>query len=167
VTLSNRDSWMFEEGKRHTRAALSLLLVMQYVQSLLICKSVTTSLCARSLLSISSPVLTLKSATLPDSCPVMITFGVNVNAQTVAFEPTGLNMNSGSFDSVTRKMVLNKRTEERRKKGCTFCAFPFRVDPKHPNRTLVSHPLFCYANHLRSFLVECHPLHGRRELPGV
>jgi len=85
---------------RHTRADLSLLLVMQYVLSGLSCKSVTTSLCARSLLSISSPVLTLKRATLPDSWPVTMMFGCAVKAQTVAFDPIGLNMCAGSFDSV-------------------------------------------------------------------
>ena len=82
-----------------TRADLSLLLVTQYVRSLLNCKSVITSLCARSLFSISSPDFTLKSATFPDSWPVMMTLGVGVKAQTVAFEPMGLNMNRGSLDS--------------------------------------------------------------------
>lgn len=93
---------------KHTRADLSLLLVMQYVLSLLICRSVTTSPCARSLLSTSSPVLMLNSATFPDSCPVMMTLGVKVNAHTVAFDPMGLNICKGSCDSAFQV----KRCEE-------------------------------------------------------
>lgn len=47
----------FEANAKRALADLSLLLVMQYVLSGLICRSVTTSPCARSLLSTSSPVL--------------------------------------------------------------------------------------------------------------
>ena len=72
-----------------TRAVLSLLLVMKYVWSRLICRSVTVSMCARSLFKISSPDLTSNRDTLPDSCPVTMIPGARVNAHTVAFEPMG------------------------------------------------------------------------------
>ena len=75
---------------------------MQYVLSLLSCRSVTTSPCARSLLSVSSSVLTLNSATFPDSCPVMMMLGCAVNAQTVAFDPMGWNIYLGSVNSVRK-----------------------------------------------------------------
>lgn len=93
---------------RHTREDLSLLLVMQYVLSLLSCRSVTTSLCARSLLLTSSPVLTLNKATLPDSWPVIIILGCKVNAQTVALDPIGLNKYLGSFDSREKKKTVHQ-----------------------------------------------------------
>ena len=160
--------FLLTKKKRRTRAALSLLLVMQYAQSLLICRSVTTSLCARSLLSTSSPVLTLKRATLPDSCPVIITFGVNVNAQTVAFEPIGLNMYRGSFDSVTRKKnIVREKKYQMTALSHTFCPIASRVDFEYSDRTLVSHSLLCYADYLRSLLVERYPLHSRREFPCI
>jgi len=73
-----------------TRADLSLLLVIQYVLSLLNWRSVTVSPCALSLLFSSSPLFTSNNATLPDSWPVKMTPGALVNAQTVAFEPIGL-----------------------------------------------------------------------------
>jgi hypothetical protein len=73
---------------------------MKYVLSLLSWRSVTTSKCARPLLSTSSPVRTSNNAIFPDSWPVTMIPGVQVNAHTVAFDPIGWNKWTGSFDSV-------------------------------------------------------------------
>src|SRR6266851_4558473 len=82
------------------RAVLALLLVMKYVPSAESCRSVTTSMCARSFESTSSPVCASKSATLPDSWPVRISPGVYGNAHTVALLPTGWKSDAGSRFSV-------------------------------------------------------------------
>jgi hypothetical protein len=146
------------------RAILSLLLVMQYVRSVLSCRSVTMSLCARSLFSISSPVLTLKSATLPDSCPVMMMLGMSVKAQTVALLPMGLKKNSGSSDSVGENFseVSKKSVQEH-----TIRPVALSVDVEHPDGALISHSLFCYAHHLGVIVVERDPFDRRRELPCI
>ena len=68
-----------------------------------------TSMCARSLLWTSSPVLASKSETLPDSWPVRIRPGVCANAQTTALLPVGLKNDSGSFGSVWRRLSESQR----------------------------------------------------------
>ena len=72
---------------------------MKYVLSGLNCKSVTVSICARSLFKTSSPVFASKSATFPDSWPVMMSDGMWAKAQTTALLPVGLKNETGSFDS--------------------------------------------------------------------
>ena len=94
------DENKISERAIHTLAVLSLLLVTKYVRSGESWRSVTTSMCARSLFRTSSPVLASKRATLPDSWPVKMRVG-EANAQTTALLPVGLKNDSGSFDSAT------------------------------------------------------------------
>lgn len=134
---------------------------MQYVLSLLSCRSDITSPCARSLLSTSSPVLTLNNATFPDSCPVKIMLGCAVNAQTVAFDPMGWNIYLGSLDSA-RKMrkVWHAMTILH-----TVVAV-LGINVKNANCTLMTHPLLSDADDLVSFFIERYPFYCCRELPG-
>lgn len=140
---------------------------MQYDPSLLICRSVTTSLCARSLLFISSPEssldLTLNKATLPDSCPVMMTFETGVNEQTVAFEPIGLKIWRGSSDSAKRDYISKKVQCASQKR--TFCAVIIPVNFEDSDGTRVAHPLLSNTHHLTSIVLKRYTFHGRWELP--
>lgn len=81
---------------RCRRALLSLDDVTKYVPSPDSCRSVTWPLWAFSLAWISSPVLLSNSATLPDSWPVMMSADRGAKTATVALDPIGLNMTSGS-----------------------------------------------------------------------
>ena len=103
ISVNERQRQNKESQRKHTRAVLSLLLVIKYERSGLNCKSVTTSICALSFDNVSSPSFQLNRATFPDSCPVTINEGVCANAQSVGFEPIGWNFDSGSFDSIRKE----------------------------------------------------------------
>lgn len=137
---------------------------MQYVLSLLSCRSVTTSPCARSLLSISSPVLTLNSATLPDSCPVMMMLGCAVNAQTVALDPMGWNIYLGSLGS-KREILAEPSQICQDSIQLTFGAV-VGIQVKNANCTLVAHPLLGDANDLISVVIKSNSFYCGRKLPG-
>lgn len=111
------------------RAVLSLLLVMKYDRSAESCRSVTTSMCARSFESTSSPERASKSATLPDSWPVRISPGMYGNAHTVALLPMGWKSDSGSLLSAfvsfrfveERQCREGREGKEGRRKGNARC----------------------------------------------
>jgi hypothetical protein len=149
---------------RRTRAVLSLLLVTKYVRSGWTCKSVTTSLCACSLLTTSSPVLASHRATFPDSCPVRIRDGSWAKVTTVALDPMGLNVNTASFDSGVHVEWLFTLCRSR---ALTISPVPLTVNTEYTDSTLVSHALLRYTHNLRVILAERHTLYSGRELPRI
>lgn len=89
-----------------------------------------------------------------------------MNAHTVAFDPMGLNIYKGSFDSGEGRCAPKGSDAEAGAVDSTrtFCRL-VEVDVEDSDGTLVTHALLRYADDLRSSLVECHALHSGRKLP--
>jgi len=92
--------------------------------------------------------------------------GTYENAQTVAFDPMGLNMWVGSLASVPKNRGQHDRVDI---VGLvhTSCPITVSVDTEHTDSSLVAHSLFRDANDLVVGLVEGYAFDGCGKFPLV